>query len=367
MAEDSSFQRKIITDMLLSNEEIKRVEIARNGREAIQKVETLNPDVLILDLMMPEIDGITVFKFLSEHYPIPTIIFTSKSPETLDDSIQALLLGAFDFIVKPKGLWEEEFPKLKEKLIFSTLYAGKIKKTYEKRNLLIKESVGISKSFKQFTQQPHITIKPKVQPLDTPIKKSQTLTKVIAIGTSTGGPRTLKSILKEIPKDFNIPILIIQHLDPYFMKELSKSLNQVCDIKIKIPENGEKILPGVAYLSPGGMHMKITRKNNACYIKTFKGEPVNFCMPSVDVLFFSVAEVYKSQAMGIILTGLGEDGAAGLEAIKNEGGKTIAESEETCVVYGMPKAAVKRDAAKLVIPNYKIKDFIIKFEKSNEI
>lgn len=361
VAEDSSFQRKIITEILLSTNEIEKVEIARNGREAIQKVEIFNPDVLILDLMMPEVDGITVFKFLSEHYPIPTIIFTSKSPETLDDSIQALLLGAFDFIVKPKGLWEEEFPKLKEKLIFSTLYAGKIKKTYEKRKLLIKQSVEISKTFKKFREYSQKSLKPKIEPIDSPVKKSQTSNKVIAIGTSTGGPRTLKSILKQIPKDFKIPILIIQHLDPYFMKELSKSLNQACDIKIKIAEDGEKILPGIAYLSPGGKHMKIIRKNNIPLIKTFKGEPVNFCMPSVDVLFFSVAEVYKNQALGIILTGLGNDGAAGLEAIKKEGGKTIAESEQTCVVYGMPKAAIKKDAANYILPNYKIPQKIIEF------
>ncbi len=366
IADDSAFQRKIIADMLLTNEEIARVEIARNGREAIQKVETLNPDVLILDLMMPEVDGITVFKFLSEHYPIPTIIFSSKSPETLDKSVQALLLGAFDFIVKPKGLWEEVFPKIKEKLIFSTLYAGKIKKTYEKRNLLIKESVErpslLSLLIPKLQKQPKTKL--KEVPIEEATQKSQLHSKVIAIGTSTGGPRTLKSILKNIPKDFKIPILIVQHLDPYFMKELSKSLNQVCDIEIKIPVNGEKILPGIAYLSPGGKHMKVVQRNNSPYIKTFKGEPVNFCMPSVDVLFFSVAEIYKNQALGIILTGLGDDGAAGLDAIKKAGSKTIAESEQTCVVYGMPKAAVKRGAVDVIVPNYSIKDYIMKFTRN---
>lgn len=371
MAEDSSFQRKVISDMLLSNNEIASVELARNGREAIEKVETFNPDVLILDLMMPEVDGITVFKFLSEHYPIPTIIFSAKNPETLDDSIQALLLGAFDFIIKPKGLWEEEFPKLKEKLISSTLYAGKIKKTYEKRNILIKKSVKKPPSFDSNIEhyQTSTRLKQKIDKVqkERVIKKSKIKSNVIVIGTSTGGPRTLKSILKEIPKGFSIPILIVQHLDPFFMKELSKSLNQVCDIEIKIPVNGEEILPGIAYLSPGGKHMKVIQRNNKPCIKTFKGEPVNFCMPSVDVLFLSAAEVYKNQILGILLTGLGEDGAAGLEAIKKEGGKTIAESEQTCVVYGMPKAAVKRGAANIVVPNYEVKDHMIKYARKKEI
>lgn len=371
MAEDSSFQRKIISDMLLSNKEIASVELARNGREAIKKVETFNPDVLILDLMMPEVDGITVFKFLSEHYPIPTIIFSAKSPELLDDSIQALLLGAFDFIIKPKGLWEEEFPKLKEKLISSTLYAGKIKKTYEKRNLLIKKSVEKTPSFDSNIEhyQTSTRLKQKIDKVQKVrvIKKSKIKSNVIVIGTSTGGPRTLKSILKEIPKGFSVPILIVQHLDPFFMKELSKSLNQVCDIEIKIPVNGEEIFPGIAYLSPGGKHMKVIQRNNKPCIKTFKGEPVNYCMPSVDVLFLSAAEVYKNQILGILLTGLGEDGAAGLEAIKKEGGKTIAESEQTCVVYGMPKAAVKRGAANIVVPNYEVKDHMIKYARKKKI
>jgi len=351
--------------MLISSDEIADVETARNGKEAIEKIEIINPDVLILDLMMPEIDGITVFKFLSEHYPIPTIIFSAKNPETLDSSIQALLLGAFDFIIKPKGLWEVEFPKFKEKLLSSTLYAGKIKKTYEKRNLLIKNSVQESDTLEISTKQYQIAkksiIKTEEPTKEKILQKIKPQSNVIAIGTSTGGPKTLKSILKKIPKDFKSPILIVQHLDAFFMNELSKSLNQICQIEVKIPENGERILPGIAYLSPGGKHMKVILKNNKPCLETFKGNPINFCMPSVDVLFFSVAEIYKNRTLGILMTGLGEDGAAGLEAIKNKGGQTIAESEETCVVYGMPRAAVERGAAKFVVPSYIISEKIIEF------
>ncbi|MFX0024034.1 MAG: chemotaxis-specific protein-glutamate methyltransferase CheB [Candidatus Hermodarchaeota archaeon] len=367
VAEDSAFQRKLITEMLISNEEIDVVDVARNGREAIEKIGNLNPDVLILDLGMPDIDGITVFKFLSEHYPVPTIIFSAKNPETLEPSVQTLLMGAFDFITKPLGLWEDEFPKYKEKLVSSTIYAGKIKKTYEKRNLLIKKSVSALPPLESYSGQYQLSVKSKSQIVEIPkkaeIKRTSKIFNAIVIGTSTGGPRTLKSILKEIPENFDSPILIVQHLDPYFMKELSKSLNQVCKIEIKIPENGEEIQPGIAYLSPGGKHMKVVRKNNIPFIKIFKGEPVNFCIPSVDVLFFSAAKVYKNQILGILLTGLGDDGAAGLEAIKKEGGKTIAESEQTCVVYGMPKAAVKRGAANLIVPNYEIKDHMMNFAK----
>jgi len=364
LAEDSAYQRKIIAEMITSNKEIEVVDVARNGREAIQKIGEQNPDVILLDLIMPEVDGLAVLKFLSEHYPIPTIVFTGLKLESLDDSVQALLLGAFDFIIKPSGYWDKEFPKFKEKLISSILYAGKIKRTYEKRNTLIKKSINTNFNLDFIKNQVSNINLEKFERV--PISKLPThdlnvKTSVIAIGASTGGPKTLKSILKKIPKDFPIPILMVQHLDAFFMKQLAKSLDDSCEIDIKIPINGEKIQARKAYLSPGGNHMKVILRNNIPCIKIFKGDPVNYCIPSVDVLFFSVAEVYKQHAMGVLLTGLGNDGAAGLEAIKNKGGKSIAESEETCIVYGMPKAAVKRGAAKLILPSYKIGDHIMKF------
>jgi len=371
IAEDSAYQRKVIAEMIASNEEIEVIDVAKNGREAIQKIEEHNPDVILLDIIMPEVDGLSVLKFLSEHYPIPTIVFTGLKLESLDDSVQALLLGAFDFIIKPSGYWEDEFPKFKEKLISSILYAGKIKKTYEKRNMLIKKSIDTHLNL-DISENQKVT-KKSLRPISVDVPKITSLdiiklkSNIVVIGTSTGGPRTLKFILKKIPKDFPSPILMVQHLDPFFMKQLAKSLNHVCEIEIKIPVNGEKIQPGKVYLSPGGNHMQVVIRNNTPCIKIFKGKPVNYCMPSVDVLFFSAAEAYKQHTMGILLTGLGEDGAAGLDAIKSAGGKTIAESQETCVVYGMPKAAVKRGAAKLVLANYKIKDYMMKFARKFSI
>ena len=361
LAEDSSFQRKLIKDMLITNEEIKSVDLARNGREAIEKIEELNPDVLVLDLVMPEVDGLTVFKFLSEHYPIPTIIFSAKDPATLDKSVQALLLGAFEFIIKPKGVWKEEFLKYKERLTSSVLYAAKIKKTYELRNNLIKKSIDknaiaeIKSKSKLWGESEDIALKfPKYH--RPPFESN-----LVVIGTSTGGPRTLKAILKNIPEDFPSPILMVQHMDAYFMKQFAKSLDLLCKLHVIVPENGEKIQSGNIYLSPGGKHMEINVINNQPYIKTFVGKPVNFCIPSVDVLFYSAAKTYKNNTLGIILTGLGEDGAAGLEEIKNQGGKTIAESEETCILYGMPKAAAK--FASLILPNYQIHEYMVQYAR----
>lgn len=364
IAEDSSYQRKIIADMLLSHKEISEVYKARNGREAIEKIEKFNPDVLILDLIMPEVDGFTVFEFLSEHYPIPTIIFSAKNPATLDESVQALLLGAFDFIIKPRGRWEVEFPKYKDKLISSVLYAARVKKTYEKRNVLIKKSIVKQDKIK-LKKISHISKELEVKPLkrqkiSRPIFESN----IIVIGTSTGGPKTLKSIIKEIPRNFPSPILIVQHMDAFFMEHFAKSLDDLCKIPVKIPEDGEKIRSGIIYLSPGEKHMKIDAKTNESYIKVFEDKPVNFSIPSVDVLFFSASKIYKNHTLGILLTGMGEDGAAGLEAIKKNGGKTIAESQETCILYGMPKAAIERRAASLILPSYQISSNMIKFAKN---
>ena len=183
------------------------------------------------------------------------------------------------------------------------------------------------------------------------------------MGASVGGPKTLKAILKGIPKDFPSPILIVQHLNAYFMNQFAKTLNDLCKIEVKVGENDERVRPGVVYFSPGDKHMEIVVKHNKTYIRTFEGPPVNFCIPSVDVLFYSLARIYKDHAMGIILTGLGNDGAAGLGLIRDMRGRTIAESQETSIVYGMPKVAAQRGAAQIIVPNYQVEGHMIKFAK----
>jgi two-component system chemotaxis response regulator CheB len=188
--------------------------------------------------------------------------------------------------------------------------------------------------------------------------------KIIVIGASVGGPKTLKSILEDIPPGFQGSILIVQHLNPSFINQFSKSMNESCNIKVKVAVNGEIINSGQVYIAPGDKHMEISFKNNngsPPRIKIFNGDPVNFCRPSIDVLFFSAAKVYKEKILAILLTGMGKDGVNGMGEIKKRGGITIAESEETCVVYGMPKFAVEKDFAQIISPNYKIIKHILSF------
>ena len=181
------------------------------------------------------------------------------------------------------------------------------------------------------------------------------------MGASVGGPKTLKTILKELPENLICPILIVQHLNAHFIETFIKALDNACKIKIKIAENGEYLQPGIVYISPGEMHLEISVKNNNPCIKTHVGTPINYFMPSIDLLFFSAARVYKNRTLGILLSGMGEDGVNGLEAIKIFGGNTIAESEETSILYGMPKIAAERGMADYILPNYEIKNYIKNF------
>jgi len=196
-----------------------------------------------------------------------------------------------------------------------------------------------------------------------PIPISNLETNAIVMGASVGGPKTIPAILKEIPKHFPSPIFVVQHMDHFFMRQFAITLRNKCKLDVIIPEDGEKIIPGIIYLSPGGKHMEIIVKNDKPCLRTFEGEPVNYCRPSVDVLFFSAARVYKENVLGILLTGMGRDGVAGLEAIKSVGGKTIAESQETSILYGMPKIAAETHAAEAIVPNYKVKDWMVQYAK----
>ncbi|MFX1337006.1 MAG: chemotaxis-specific protein-glutamate methyltransferase CheB [Promethearchaeota archaeon] len=363
IAEDSSYQRKVISDMLSEHPQIEIVDIARNGEDAIAKIESSNPDVLLLDLMMPKMDGLSLYKYLSKHYPVPTIVFSALDPKeaskTLNDSIEALLLGAFDYIIKPSGIWKEEFPKFKEQLIDKVLLASeiKIKKDLIKQKLKKKESAIIQPkkafdaedlSLKRISETPGI------------IRKAIT-NGIIVMGASVGGPRTLKSILKNIPTNFLGSILIVQHLNPFFMEQFAKSLDHLCKINVKIALNGEKIKPGHVYIAPGDKHMEIVLRENKPSIRIFDKEPVNFCKPSIDVLFFSAVKIFNKKTLAILLTGMGKDGVQGLGAIQKSGGITIAESEETAILYGMPKFAANYGFAEIISPNYKIKDYILRY------
>ncbi|MFW9822136.1 MAG: chemotaxis-specific protein-glutamate methyltransferase CheB [Candidatus Thorarchaeota archaeon] len=432
VADDSAYLRKSIADILNGHELINVLEFAINGEEAVDLTKKHHPDVLVLDLVMPKMNGLDAFKLIMEENPTPTVILSAINPKNLDSSIQALLMGAFDYIIKPGGIGAKELPRFREELLAKVLLASQsqIKKLFRKegqsfrRSLTLRQEIideifdfglylnrlqpiqevkkeseaqiiDLGKTKIEPSKKTHFNKKIKVKEHDlnkdvtrktkitskinpqkpfsrseavvtpnlTPVKEVLITSKIILIGASVGGPRTITTILKEIPANINAPILIVQHLSSHFTEAFVDNLNIECNLSIKTAENGEPLLPGICYIAPGDNHMEIDVANKKPYIKIYKGKPVNFCMPSIDQLFFSAARLYKKRAMGIILTGMGSDGVEGLGVIKKFGGHTIAESEETSILYAMPKFAAGKGYAQKVLPNHEIYQEIINFLK----
>lgn len=446
IADDSQYLRKSIADILKEHDLINIVDFAKDGKEAIHLVKKHSPDVLVLDLVMPKMNGLDAFKIIMEEHPTPTVILSAISPKNLDSSIQALLMGAFDYIIKPGGIGAKDLPRFREEVLAKVLLASQsqIKRIFRKEEDLLKKGRSLRQEmvnrifdFGQYLnrltpiqeieeEQEYDTfeimkieallkeeIKPevvegssseevtkptistsetlkkkkeiasskpilrratpaaqpkKIKPVQvpdlTPIRGATITSNIIVMGASVGGPRTVTTILKEIPRRFNAPILIVQHLSSHFTDAFADNLDLECDLKIKVAKNGEYLQTGQVYIAPGDRHMEITVENKKPSIKIYKGTPVNFCMPSIDVLFFSAAKVYRNRAMGIILTGMGSDGVQGLGAIKRVGGKTIAEAEETAILYAMPKFAKEKGFADKILSNFDIKDEIIKFVRN---
>ena len=372
IASESAYRRSFLAEMLSSHSEINLAVTARNGQETVNIIKTKDPDVLILDIEYENREWLAPFNLIIKQLNIPTIVLTDINPKNVDSHEIPFVLQSKDYVVKPMGVWKDVLPTIRDILISKVILAhipdrSKVNSKVE----LLNKDIFIHQSQK-------LRIKPEVQLNETkessiahtsedyfldltPISITRLPTKIVVIGASVGGPRTLRTILSDIPQDFPAPILVVQHLNHLFMRQFVMSLKDICKVNVKIGMNYEEINPGIIYLSPGDKHMQVTVKNNKPCIRTFEGEPVNFCRPSVDVLFYSTARVYKYKTLGILLTGMGSDGASGLMAIRQEGGKTIAESEETSILYGMPKVAAETGAANLIIPNYKIVDEMIRF------
>lgn len=368
IASESAFRRTLLSEMLGSHKNIRIVGLARNAKEAIEIVGNESQDALVLDIEFENEDWFSQFNQMMKIFPIKTIVLIDKNPNTLDSSKIPIIIKSYDYIVKPDGIWKDELPKIREEIISKVLMVEipKIDKLDSRtrqfnKNLFIKQSqkleeTKIQSSGKKIDSRSEEYF---LELLPVSIKKLET--KIVVIGASVGGPRTLRTIFSELPKGFPSPILVVQHLNHLFMRLFVTSVRNICKLEVKIGLNYEEIHPGIIYFSPGDKHMQVTVKNYKPCIRTFEGEPVNFCRPSVDVLFYSTARVYKEKTLGILLTGMGRDGVNGLQAIKSEGGKTIAESEETSVLYGMPKVAAETGAADKIMPNYNIVKEMIKF------
>lgn len=328
IVDDSAFMRSTLSSMLTADPEIQVIGIARDGIEAVEKVALLKPDIVTLDVEMPRMNGIDALKQIMEKTPVPVLMVSSLTTEGAGVTLDALDLGAVDFIPKNLSELSINIVKIKELLI------DKIKKIGKKG--LVKQLIKAPSS-------------PLIMPQSA--YTSHRRVNIIAIGSSTGGPKALQNIIALIPKDFPVPILIAQHMPPAFTKPFAERLNQLSAIEVKEAESGETIRKGTAYIAPGRGHMSVQRKKlteTVISVSEERGEHIY--RPSVDVLMLSVVENFSGHVLGVILTGLGNDGSRGMKEIKNKGGRTIAESESTCIVYGMPKAVVDAGLADKVVP-----------------
>ena len=370
LVQGSAYQRILFSNMLSSHKDIDVINVVRNGKEAFERILHNKPDVLVIDIGMPNLDSLNIFQDIIKNFSIPAIILISSDLKTEEIPLKALISKAFDLVIKPSGIWKEEIPKIKNEIITKVLLASKSKigKEKDETELVDKESI------RKHNQLIKIEKKGKFEQTQhsrheefffdrSPVNIKSLETNVIVMGASVGGPRTIKAIIEKIPEDFPSPILIVQHMNHFFMRQFAVNLRDKCALKIKIGKNGELIQPGIIYLAQGDKHMQIIERNGKPYIRIFDGEPVNFCRPSVDVLFYSAARVYKNQTIGILLTGMGNDGVDGLKAIKQMGGKTISESVETAVLYGIPKVAAERGVSDFIVPNYLISNYMVRFAK----
>ncbi|MFQ5597162.1 MAG: chemotaxis response regulator protein-glutamate methylesterase [Nitrospiria bacterium] len=337
VVDDSIIVRKAVTEALASDSEICVVGSAANGKIALAKIPELKPDVLILDIEMPICDGYGVLREIRKRgIKVWTIMFSTLTKRGAVQTIKALTLGAHDYVSKPtteSGIsgYQENLKRIAAELI------PKIKQFRNQRPVVKSKIQPVSKSAKPLI---HLGKRP--------------VPEVLAIGISTGGPEALSKLLPEISEDFPVPIVIVQHMPKLFTKMLADRLDKDSKISVKEGAEGMILKPGTAYVAPGDHHLCLHKNARQACIALNQKPPQNSCRPSADYLFRSVAEVFGGRALGIIMTGMGQDGLDGLRMVKAKGGYVIAQDQSSSVIWGMPAAVVKAGLADAVLPLYRI-------------
>jgi len=326
VVDDSALMRKLIPAILARESSIEVVGTAMDGAFALKKIEELKPDVVTLDLEMPRMDGMETLRLIMRRAPLPVILFSTHSKEGGYATFKALAMGAVDFLAKPKDA-SSHLDEIADQLI------AKIK--------VAKRAVGriLPPAVIEETAAPKKATRAALPPR-----------RVIAIGISTGGPNALQFVLSQIPVDFQSAIVIVQHMPEGFTEMFAKRLDECCALEVHEARSGDLLLAGRVLICPGNRHMMVRRMPRGDMVILSDGPPVNGHRPSADVLFHSVAQEFGLTTVGILMTGMGDDGAEGLGAIKAAGGMTIAQSEDTCVVSGMPRAAILKGYANKIVP-----------------
>jgi two-component system chemotaxis response regulator CheB len=326
VVDDSALMRKLIPQMLEADHNIEVVGTAMDGNFCLKKIEELKPHVVTLDLQMPGMNGIDTLKEIMRRHPLPVIVVSSHSIDGASITFKALGLGAFDFVTKPQDA-SAHMAETARQLIAKIKAAADCK--------VVRPGTGLGPS-----ARPEKTTTGKYAPSPT---------KVVAIGISTGGPQALEYLLAQLPPDFSGTILVVQHMPTGFTEMFAKRLDELCALQVKEAQSGDVLQAGRVLVCPGSRHMTVKRLPMGDVVVLNDDPLVNGHRPSVDVLFNSLAQEFGRSSVAVLMTGMGDDGAQGLGAVKKAGGMTIAQNEESCVVFGMPKAAIERGYATRVV------------------
>jgi two-component system chemotaxis response regulator CheB len=335
VVDDSALMRKLIPQLLAADPSIEVVGTAMDGSFGLKKIEELRPHVVTLDLEMPRMDGIEMLRAITRKHHVPVIIFSSHTERGASSTLKALALGAFDFVAKPHDAATGNLQGIAAELTLKIKVAA---------------SSGAPKMI--------LTVPTAKQKGTSPLEERRAPSRVAAVGVSTGGPAALQYVFSQLPDDFPGCLLVVQHMPEGFTDMFARRLDESCAIEVKEARSGDLLLAGRALICPGNRHMKVRRLPQGDIVVLDDHPPVNGHRPSVDVLFNSVAKEFGSGALGVIMTGMGDDGAAGLGAIHSAGGLTFAQDAESCVVNSMPRSAIERGFVDRVVPLSSIASFI---------
>ena len=328
VVDDSALMRKLIPQILERDSDIEVVGTAMDGAFGLKKIEELKPQVVTLDLEMPRMDGMETLRQITRRHKLPVIVVSAHSVDGASTTFKALALGAFDFVTKPPDAASAHMDEIAGDLI------GKIKAASMSQVMPVPQ---------QLPTAVESVNKPAYRPKKEP-------TKIVAIGISTGGPNALQYVLSELPGNFPGSIVVVQHMPEGFTEMFARRLNECCAVDVKEAQSGDLLIAGRALICPGNRHIKVRRMPMGNIVVLSDEDRVNGHRPSVDVLFRSVASEFGGRSIGVLMTGMGDDGAYGMGLLKSAGALTVAQSEDSCVVYGMPKAAIERGYATRVVP-----------------
>ncbi len=349
VVDDSALMRQFISDILKTDPRIEVVGTARDGKDALAQVRTLNPDIITMDVEMPVMDGLQALEEIMKTNPKPVIMVSSVTKEGAEVTMKALAAGCVDFIAKPSGSISLNIRDIGQELIEKVITASTAK--IRGRSGFFGGNINTS------------SINPEFRRMTPPAASGRR--DIVAIASSTGGPMALSELMPKIPKNFPVPIVITQHMPKEFTPSFAKRLNDSSQIEVVEGFDGLSLKPGRAIIAPGGYHMLVKRRAGSAICSLSDAPPVLSVKPAANIMFLSVADEFGGNVLCVILTGMGRDGTDGATALKRKGAYVIAESQKTCVVYGMPKAAVDAGIVDEVLPLNEIPDAIVRLVKGN--